>query len=88
MKSADIFGYKVELNFDKKGSTHQTCCGGLMSLVYFLLMLLVVLTNFTVMRSGSQSLFYTHDYPLKEEEFDEVAEDANLGTGVYLYFMD
>ena len=40
------------------------------------------------MRSGSQSLFYTHDYPLKEEEFDEVAEDANLGTGVYLYFMD
>ena len=36
------------------------------------------------MTSRSQSLYYTHDYPLTEE----VPEEASSGMGAYLYFMD
>ena len=83
-KTFDIFGHKVELNFDQKGSTHQTCCGGLMSQIFMLIMIITVITFFSVMSSGSQSLYYTHDYPLTTE----IPEEASQGMGAYLYFMD
>ena len=76
VKTCDIFGHKVELNFDKKGSTHQTTCGGFMSQIYMVVMLLVVITNFQSVTSRSQSLFYTHEYPLRENELADVEDIA------------
>ena len=49
---------------------------------------MIVLTFYSVMNSGSQNLFYTHEYPLSENEFIENAAAASLGTGVYLYFIN
>ena len=88
MKTFDMFGHKVELNFDQKGSTHQTTCGGFVSQIFVVLISLTILVQFTVMRSRSQSLFYTHDYPLLEDEFADLEDEATEGIGVYLYFMD
>ena len=36
IESADIFGKVIELNFDRKGSTHKTFFGGLVSIIYAL----------------------------------------------------
>jgi hypothetical protein len=33
LKSNDFFGHKVELNFNKKGSTHNTTLGGFASIL-------------------------------------------------------
>ena len=49
---------------------------------------MIVVTFYSVMNSGSQNLFYTHEYPLSENEFIENAAAASLGTGVYLYFIN
>jgi hypothetical protein len=43
VKDFDLFGYPVRLNFDEKGSTHQTCCGGLASFVFLALVFTVVI---------------------------------------------
>jgi hypothetical protein len=32
MKDIDMFGHPIELNFDKKGSTHNTVVGGFFSI--------------------------------------------------------
>jgi hypothetical protein len=32
---SDIFGYPVHLNFDKKGTYYKNCFGGLISLIFF-----------------------------------------------------
>ena len=33
IKEQDIFGHHVALNFNKKGDTYQTLCGGLISVL-------------------------------------------------------
>ena len=43
IKSLDFFGYRIELNFDKKGSSHNTLAGGIVGLLIRLLMLSYVL---------------------------------------------
>jgi hypothetical protein len=32
---SDIFGYPVHLNFDKKGTYYKNCFGGLISQIFF-----------------------------------------------------
>lgn len=36
IKNLDLFGHNVQLNFDKKGTTHKSLLGGIMSLIYLL----------------------------------------------------
>jgi hypothetical protein len=34
IKKVDIFGKKIELNYDKNGSTHKTYLGGFLTILY------------------------------------------------------
>lgn len=43
IKSLDIFGYEVRLNFNSKGSTYTTLFGALMSLLFYLIVILSIL---------------------------------------------
>jgi hypothetical protein len=45
IRKQDMFGYRVELNFNKKGSTHKTMCGGLTSILVLCLMMAYVIIN-------------------------------------------
>jgi hypothetical protein len=42
IRSQDFFGHKVELNFDKKGSSHQTLTGGLVGICVRILMFMYI----------------------------------------------
>ena len=46
IKNRDIFGHRVTLNFDKKGDKHQTLCGGITTIIYFLVIALFILLRF------------------------------------------
>lgn len=41
-KSLDIFGHPIKLEFDKKGSTHKTCCGSIATIVFVLISLGII----------------------------------------------
>jgi len=49
VKNIDGFGYNIPINFNEKGSTHNTIAGGLLSLIYNLL--LVVFTIFCIVKT-------------------------------------
>jgi hypothetical protein len=38
-KNIDIFGYDVRLNFNQQGSTYKTCCGAVLTLIFYILTL-------------------------------------------------
>ena len=33
IKSFDLFGYKIEFNYNRMGSNYRTTCGGIMSIL-------------------------------------------------------
>ena len=39
IKDIDIFGHPVRFNFDQKGPTHRTCCGGVATIIFFITVL-------------------------------------------------
>jgi hypothetical protein len=43
IRNRDMFGYRVELNFNEKGSTHKTLCGGLVSIFVMAILMIFVL---------------------------------------------
>ena len=53
IKNLDIFGHRIELNFDQKGNTHQTMCGGFTSIVVVMLLVLLTLSKFLNMPGGT-----------------------------------
>ena len=42
IKNHDLFGYRVDLNFNKRGHSHQTMIGGLISILLKVLIILYV----------------------------------------------
>ena len=54
-KSLDLFGHPVRLNFDKKGSSHQTFCGTLVTIL-FVIVSLAVLAAFTVIEGSNSTI--------------------------------
>ena len=46
IKHLDLFGYKIELNFDRKGLIHKTTFGGCLSILYVLVILSFVSLGF------------------------------------------
>jgi hypothetical protein len=39
MINSDIFGYPVNLNFDKKDSNYKTLLGGILSIIFYLIII-------------------------------------------------
>ena len=46
-KSIDIFGYDVKLNFNNNGSTYKTCCGAVLTILFYV----ITLFSFFIMLS-------------------------------------
>ena len=38
-RKADIFGYPISLNFDEKGYYYNTSIGGILSIIFYLIIL-------------------------------------------------
>ena len=47
--NSDMFGHPVSLNFNKKGDTHNTLCGGMLSLFTRLFFLWYLFMRISVM---------------------------------------
>ena len=45
LRSQDVFGHPVTLNFNKKGDAHQTGCGGFFSLIMNVTLLVYLASN-------------------------------------------
>jgi hypothetical protein len=96
VKNFDIFGYPVHLNFDKKGNTHQTVCGGLTSYLWFIFITITIIVQFIVMCTNSQALYFSHDFPLNMTDgfeghllsMDLLEESDERGTGIYMFLYD
>lgn len=55
MKSLDAFGHPIRLNFEQKGSTHQTLCGALFTVV-FIIVALAILFGFSVIHFNKNTI--------------------------------
>ena len=68
LKDQDLFGHPVELNFNKRGSQHNTVLGGIVSIVVKALMVAYVGLLFNRMliygddSFNSTSTLMNHDY--------------------------
>lgn len=49
LRSQDMFGHTINLNFNKEGDSHQTAIGGSMSILIRIVMALYVFMNFKKM---------------------------------------
>ena len=47
IKKIDLFGYKIEINFNRKGSNHRTIFGGCLSILYAIVILAFAILGFT-----------------------------------------
>ena len=54
IRSLDLFGHSIELNFRKKGSTHNTLIGGLVSILIFTFMAYYVYSLTDIMVSNGK----------------------------------
>jgi len=49
ISSHDLLGHKIQLNFNKKGSTHKTLIGGILSILIKILMVIYTLTYLDIL---------------------------------------
>ena len=54
IKNLDIFSHKVRLNFDKNGDSHGTLCGGLTTLIFWVLVIIISAQKFDENRNKYQ----------------------------------
>ena len=87
-KDLDLFGFPVKLNFDEKGSTHRTCCGGLSSIIFMAIVIAVIISQVTVLTSKSQSFYSSHEIPFDVKTKNSVLGEASLGVGTFMMVYD
>jgi hypothetical protein len=68
IRNRDMFGHRVELNFNNQGSSHKTLCGGIGSIM--LQTLMMVFVNLNV-----KKLFLQEDDNLKSITKDQDLEE-------------
>jgi hypothetical protein len=56
IKNVDIFGHKVELNFDNKGPSHQSLLGSFMTCLFFAFIVTFVVFSSIKMSLGEHDL--------------------------------
>lgn len=55
LRSQDLFGHPVELNFDKNEYRKKSWIGGIFSILIMMYMIVLVITNLQKLRSNSSS---------------------------------
>ena len=90
VKDIDLFGYPVHLNFDEKGGggtnslflaqpTHRTCLGGLMSLSFLVVSVIILVNQLST------------SYSLQKEQIREFDQSMNMkddGSTLTLSILD
>ena len=68
IKSKDVFGHDVKLNFRKSNSTHKTLLGGLLSIIFYVSILGIVVNKFLAMHlhDHNQISMYISHYDVDE----------------------
>ena len=79
IKSVDQFGQRIELNFDGKGMTHKTCCGGLFSILAFLLIIAVTVGQVFMHLREEGSLQGQVDYQVDFLKTGDIALKGEIG---------
>ena len=57
IRNQDIFGEKVSLNFEKKGSTFKTSLGGFLTLIFYMLILAIGTNAFVIVYNHSKDSY-------------------------------
>ena len=60
IKNRDIFGYQINLNFNKQGRTHKTSFGGVLSILTFVFILSFTIMKLSVLFSGEGGIMISH----------------------------
>ena len=68
VKNKDMFGHKVQINFEGNKTSHKTLIGGVVSIIVALSLFDMVLTKFLTMitRSNNTVVAYSSNYDLNE----------------------
>jgi hypothetical protein len=63
IKDFDLFGHRVQFNFNKNGKTHNTLLGGCFSLVFYVIAFAILLNRLQDISTFTQNLtiFYQND---------------------------
>lgn len=78
IKDFDIFGHPVELNFDRKGTTHQTCCGAWSSMACVLVVALTLLVQLGMLLTMRQVETSVHSEKLDASELGHMSGVQNV----------
>ena len=73
MRSNDMFGHTINLNFNKEGDSHQTLIGGFFSIFIRIAMTIYVLMNFKKMLWYEDDSTFTEVNTLDLDQFGEKA---------------
>jgi hypothetical protein len=74
-KNFDVFGHNVTLNYNRRGSEHKTCVGGLFSvLIYIVMMLLVLRKVITMAKFEDDKIVQSVSHVNHEEYIDHTVQ--------------
>jgi hypothetical protein len=74
-KNFDVFGHHVTLNYNRRGSEHKTCLGGLFSvLIYIVMMLLVLRKVITMVKYEDDKIVQSISHINQEEYIDHTIQ--------------
>ena len=74
IKNLDFFGHQVQLNFDKKGSTHQSLLGGIMSCLYFCFIVAFIVFSSIKINLGESDVITSSVIRNQAENFTDFAQ--------------
>jgi hypothetical protein len=72
IRSQDFFGHKVELNFNKKGSAHNTMFGGIVSIFVEMFIIVFIYVNLKKLILKEDDTLKSVELPLDLEKLGEV----------------
>ena len=67
LNSQDIFGYIVQLNFNRNGNIHTTILGGVISIILKCLYIFYLYILFDKLLTFDDDKTYIYDFPIDEE---------------------
>ena len=79
IKSIDLFGHRIKFNFNQKGSTYKTSCGGFLSLVLYIVVIYTLLNTLLNMQ-----LQLTTSYSRSEHSIDWKEMNASRFSDEFL----
>ena len=68
----DLFGHQVQMNFNQKGPTHNTCIGGFFSIIVKIAMLVYIFLRFKALLLYEEDINTTEMNVIDLDELDPI----------------